>query len=105
MKNYKDIQNWFGDRGEIEKSLSINSKTKFKIIEDNKNNKWLFIEDKEYHEVELYYLNSIYCECHDGYPTRKRLYNLNTSKFETEYIDFNWKKDNLKNIVNKEIGE
>lgn len=104
MKNYKEIHNWFGDRGEFEKCLSINSKTKFKVINDNKNNRWLFIEDKEYNEVELYYMDSIYCECYDGYKIKKQIYKRNNDKFETEYIYFDWKKDNLKNIVNN-IGE
>jgi len=105
MKNYKDIQAWSGDRGEIEKSLSINSKTKFEIIQANNDEKWLFIEDKEYNEVELYFMDSLYCELYDGYPIRKKIYKMDMDKFETDYVDFNWKKDNLKTIVNNIYGE
>ena len=71
----KSLINWFGDR---DIDIEINDKTKYKAL-----GAWLFIENPEYEEVELYNLNNIYGECSD-------------SRVEK---DFNWKKENLLKII------
>jgi len=62
------IENWFGNRGiELKKTTLI-----FKIIEKN-NQKWLFIKDncfedvESYNQVEMYFMNTDYCEVYDSW--------------------------------------
>tara|TARA_R110001599_G_scaffold305356_1_gene511688 strand:+ start:182 stop:823 length:642 start_codon:yes stop_codon:yes gene_type:complete len=62
------IRDWFGDRGiELKKTRII-----FKIIEKN-NQKWLFIKDNCFEDVEscnrveMYFMDTIYCEVYDSW--------------------------------------
>jgi hypothetical protein len=63
--NINNIIDWFGNRGVSAYDMPINNKTKYKIVND-----WLFIDNKEYQEVELYYLNTIYCEAYNGWNNK-----------------------------------
>ncbi len=64
----KQVRHWFGDRG---CPISDDSKIKFKTIE-HKENSFIFIHDSEdeYDEVEMYQLNSIFCEPYDGWSRK-----------------------------------
>jgi len=87
----KQVRNWFGDRGN---PLKVNSKPRFKMVEEN-NGRWLFIRDNcfEYYdscdEVELYFLDTSYCECYDSWSRK----------------DFSWKLSNLISLIPKEEEE
>ena len=80
----KYVKDWFGDRGY--EPFEITNETMFKIVRVNNNSKWLFIENNEYDEIELYCLNSGCAECYDDFKSK----------------GFDWSKKNLLSIV-KEI--
>ena len=75
------VRNWFGNRGY---PFSDESKLRYKVF-NIKGNKWIFIYDSEdkYNEVELYNMNSIYCEPYDSWSIR----------------GFSWAKKNLMKLI------
>ena len=81
------VRNWFGNRGY---PFDDNSKLKYKIV-NIKGSRWIFIHDSqdEYDEVELYYMNTIYCEPHDGWPRK----------------GFSWAKKNLIKLTKEAIDD
>jgi len=78
--NETEIRNWFGNRGY---PFDDNSRLRFKIF-----NNWIFIHDSkdEYDEVELYYLNSMFCEPQDSWDRK----------------GFSWAKNNLLEIIKEQ---
>jgi len=81
MLNEQQVRDWFGDRGY---PIDDDSKIKFKTIE-HKENSFIFIHDSadEYDEVEMYYLNSSFCEPYDGWSRK----------------GFSWNKKNLLKLI------
>ena len=76
--NKEQVRDWFGNRG-----YPIGPIYKFKILDG-----WLFIQfNKSDEEVDLYYLDSRYCECF-------------TSFNKTSEKDFDW--NNLQPLVPEE---
>ena len=77
----KQVRDWFGNRGY---PIPDDSKIKFKTI-DHKENSFIFIHDSadEYDEVEMYYLNSSFCEPYDGWSRK----------------GFSWAKPNLLKLI------
>jgi glutamine amidotransferase PdxT len=63
------VRNWFGDRGY---PFYDNSKLRYKVI-NIKGSRWIFIHDSQNYddEVELYYMNTIYCEPFDDVATQR----------------------------------
>ena len=74
-----DLRQWFGNRGiQLEES-----KLTFKVV-TKQGNRWLFILDDCFdydgrNEVELYNLDTMYCECYDEWKAKT----------------FNWDLENL----------
>jgi hypothetical protein len=62
------IRNWFGDRGY---PFYDNSKLRYKVI-NIKGSRWIFSTTRKTYddEVELYYMNTIYCEPFDMWPRK-----------------------------------
>tara|TARA_A100001391_G_C5034396_1_gene269225 strand:+ start:559 stop:885 length:327 start_codon:yes stop_codon:yes gene_type:complete len=79
--------NWFGDRGQP----IIDNNFKHRMIEKN-GEQWVFITDDCFadydsrSEVELYYLNSIHCECYNSWQSK----------------DFSWYEKDLLSYIPKE---
>ena len=73
----KQVRDWFGNRGY---PIPDDSKTI-----DHKENSFIFIHDSadEYDEVEMYYLNSSFCEPYDGWSRK----------------GFSWAKPNLLKLI------
>ena len=68
VMHVNQVRNWFGNRGY---PFDDNSKLRYKVV-NIKGSRWIFIHDSndEYNEVELYCMNTIYCEPHDGWPLK-----------------------------------
>ena len=77
----EQVRDWFGDRGY---PIDDDAKIKFKAI-DHKGNSFLFINDSSYcyDEVEMYQLNSMFCEPYDGWSRK----------------GFSWAKPNLLKLI------
>tara|TARA_R100001440_G_scaffold27289_1_gene44793 strand:- start:292 stop:573 length:282 start_codon:yes stop_codon:yes gene_type:complete len=82
----KQVRNWFGDRGY---PFDDNSKLRYKVLKVN-GNTWIFIHDSkdEYDEVELYYMNTSFCEPYGDWQRK----------------GFSWAKNNLIKLI-KELEE
>jgi hypothetical protein len=80
------VRNWFGDRGY---PFYDNSKLRYKVI-NIKGSRWIFIHDSQNYddEVELYYMNTIYCEPFDMWPRK----------------GFSWAKKNLTKLTKDAIS-
>ena len=77
VMHVNQVRNWFGNRGY---PFNDNSKLRYKVV-NIKGSRWIFIHDSndEYNEVELYCMNTLYCEPHDAWPHK----------------GFSWAKKNL----------
>ena len=82
--NEDTVRNWFGNRGY---PFDDDSKIKYKVL-NIKGNRWIFIHDSkdEYDEVELYYMNTIYCEPYECWSIK----------------GFSWAKNNLIKLIKGE---
>jgi len=78
-----DLRHWFGNRGiQLEES-----KLTFKVV-TKQGNRWVFILDDCFdydgsNEVELYDLDTMYCECYEGWKAPA----------------FNWDLENLLSLI------
>jgi len=81
VMHVNQVRNWFGNRGY---PFNDNSKLRYKVV-NIKGSRWIFIHDSndEYNEVELYCMNTIYCEPEDGWPLK----------------GFSWAKKNLIKLI------
>tara|TARA_A100000172_G_scaffold22724_1_gene13011 strand:- start:342 stop:611 length:270 start_codon:yes stop_codon:yes gene_type:complete len=81
--NEDTVRNWFGNRGY---PFDDDSKIKYKVL-NIKGNRWIFIHDSkdEYDEVELYYMNTYYCEPYQYWSLK----------------GFSWAKNNLTKLIKK----
>ena len=82
----KSVCNWFGNRG-----IDINdSKFTYKAVGNPyEREDWIFIDNKEDDEIELYSLNTDIAECYDGWDKK----------------GFSWAKKNLISLIPKEDND
>ena len=81
--NEEYVREWFGNRGIVLEDTKLT----YKVVE-KQSDRWLFILDDcfEYegsNEVESYFLDTIYCECYNGWNAK----------------DFNWELENLLSLI------
>tara|TARA_R110000796_G_scaffold123600_1_gene237929 strand:- start:28 stop:306 length:279 start_codon:yes stop_codon:yes gene_type:complete len=79
------VRDWFGSRGY---PFDDDSQLKYKIVNIS-GSRWIFIHDSHEwnEEVEIYYMNGIFCEPLDGWPLK----------------GFSWAKKNLTKLAKNAI--
>ena len=70
-----DVEQWLGNRGLSEGCNFYKDKAMSKLRRNKVQGNWLFIQSdygygKEDIEVEAYYLNDMYGECYDAWPSK-----------------------------------
>jgi hypothetical protein len=83
------VRNWFGNSGY---PFDDNSKLRYKIV-NIEGSRWIFVHDEfdEFDEVQIYCMDSGFCEPFDGWPrkgfswAKKNLIKLTKDAIDYEY--------------------